>query len=137
MNAAPRRALAGLRRALAASLLAAAPASAAVFTVTANPDMTFTPAEITLYQGDAIVFVNGGGVHNVRADNDSFRCALNCSNHGEPSAEPWRATVQFRHLGTLGYYCEAHGDLAGGMRGRITVLDRVFVDGFDPPAPPR
>ena len=85
MNGTPCRAIARLRRGLIASLLAAAPASAAVFTVTANPDMTFSPAEITLYQGDAIVFVNGGGVHNVRADNDSFRCAVNCSNHGEPS----------------------------------------------------
>lgn len=109
----------------------ASAAHAATYVVTANPDMTFTPAQITIYQGDTIAFENAGGVHNVHADNGNFVCAVNCTTNTAPNATPWRATKRFTLVGTFGYYCEAHGDLTSGMRGSITVLDRVFVDGFD------
>ena len=104
---------------------------AAVYVVTANPDMTFTPAQLTIYQGDTIAFENAGGVHNVHADNDSFICAINCTTNNAPSDALWRATKRFNLLGTFGYYCEAHGNQSGGMRGSITVIDRIYVDGFD------
>ncbi|MGA9342234.1 MAG: plastocyanin/azurin family copper-binding protein [Rhodanobacteraceae bacterium] len=116
---------------LIVSLVATA-ASAANFLVTANPDLTFTPATITIHQGDTITFQNNGGVHNVHADNDRFICSINCTTMNAPSGEPWSSTVRFNQIGTFGYYCELHGDLNGGMRGSITVLDRIFVDGFDP-----
>lgn len=119
------------RAAITALLSGAAIAHAAIYTVTANPDMTFTPADITIFAGDTIAFENAGGVHNVRADNDAFWCSINCTTDRAPSATLWRATVRFAHPGTFGYYCEAHGDLGGGMRGSITVIDRVFVDGFE------
>jgi plastocyanin len=106
-------------------------AQARIFVVTANPDMTFSPADITIYKGDTIAFENAGGVHNVRADNDRFWCSLNCSTNHAPSDVLWHVTVRFDQLGTLGYYCEQHGDLNGGMRGSVTVIDRIFVDGFD------
>ncbi len=104
---------------------------AAVHVVTANPDMTFTPATLTIHQYDIVRFVNGGGLHNVRADDGSFVCALDCNLHTAPSAQPWQVSRQFNRLGTLGYYCEQHGDTSSGMRGTIIVIDRVFVDGFD------
>jgi len=44
--------------------------------------------------------------------------------------------VRFNQLGTIGYYCDQHGDTTSGMRGAITVIDRVFVDGFDTASPP-
>jgi plastocyanin len=109
-------------------------ADAATYVVTANADMTFTPGDLTIYQGDTIRFENGGGVHNVHADNNRFRCAVNCTTNNSPSDSAWHVTVQFNLLGTLGYYCDQHGDLVNGMRGSITVIDRVFVDGFDPAA---
>ncbi|HEY0231512.1 MAG TPA: plastocyanin/azurin family copper-binding protein [Dokdonella sp.] len=99
--------------------------------MTANPDLTFTPAAITIYQGDTIAFENAGGVHNVHADNNRFICSVNCTTNNAPNAAAWRADVQFRLPGTFGYYCEAHGDLSGGMRGVVMVIDRIFVDGFD------
>lgn len=102
--------------------------------MTANADMTFTPAAIEIYKGDSIRFVNGGGLHNVHADDDSFVCALDCSLHNAPSSQPWQVSVRFNRLGAIGYYCDQHGDTTGGMRGSITVIDRVFVDGFDHPA---
>lgn len=127
-----------------ACALALAPAGARTFVVTANPDMTFTPATIEIYQGDSIRFVNAGGRHNVRADDGSFTCAIDCSLHNTPSDSPWQVSVRFNRVGTIGYYCEQHSNGQGGMRGSITVIDRVFVDGFDtvpdaamvdPPAP--
>lgn len=116
--------------ALLAGATTAAPAR--TFNVTANPDMTFTPAYLVIYQNDTVVFSNAGGTHNVRADNNSFICAINCTTKNAPSTEPWSVPVQFKHLGDIGYFCEAHGDLTGGMRGEILVIDRVFVDGFEP-----
>jgi plastocyanin len=111
--------------------LAAAPAWPRTFEVTANPDMTFTPASLTIYQRDRVLFRNGGGLHNVVADDNSFRCAVNCNTNTAPSAAAWSAGVRFTRLGAFGYYCEQHGDVASGMRGLIVVIDRVFVDGFD------
>jgi len=109
---------------------------AAIYVVTANPDLTFTPATITIHQGDTIAFQNAGGVHNVHADNNRFICSVNCTTNNAPNAAAWRADVQFRQLGTFGYYCDAHGDLSGGMRGTVTVIDRIFIDGFETaPAP--
>ncbi|HET8899265.1 MAG TPA: plastocyanin/azurin family copper-binding protein [Rhodanobacteraceae bacterium] len=114
-----------------AMLLLASSAEARVWTVTANPDMTFTPATLVIYQNDTVKYVNAGGLHNVHADDNYFICSLNCSTNNAPSTAAWSATVKFRHVGEHGYYCEAHGDLNGGMRGTIVVLDRVFVDGFE------
>ncbi|MBS0557754.1 MAG: hypothetical protein JSR27_10120 [Proteobacteria bacterium] len=110
---------------------AAGVAQARTFNVTANPDMTFTPVSLVIYQNDTVVFSNAGGTHNVHADNNSFICAINCTTKNAPSAESWSVPVQFKHLGDFGYFCEAHGDLSGGMRGAIVVIDRVFVDGFE------
>ena len=111
-------------------------AQATVYVVTANPDMTFTPASITIYQGDAIRFENAGGLHNVHADDNRFICSLNCSTNNAPSELPWSVIVRFNQLGTIGYYCDQHGNTTSGMRGAVTVIDRVFVDGFDTPDPP-
>ena len=119
-------------QAIAATLaFAALPAHAATYVVTANNDMTFTPASLTIYQGDVVTFKNGGGLHNVHADDNSFVCAVDCNLHTSPSATNWQASRQFNRLGTIGYYCEQHGDTTSGMRGLITVIDRIFVDGFD------
>lgn len=130
------RGLAGFRRvvvALAAVGMAAVPAAvqARTFEVTANSDMTFAPALLTIYQNDRVVFRNGGGLHNVVADDNSFRCSVNCNTNTAPSALAWSAGVQFTRLGSFGYFCEQHGDTTSGMRGLIVVIDRVFVDGFD------
>lgn len=118
---------------MAAMLLVSAGANATVWIVTANPDATFTPAYLLIYQGDSVKFVNAGGLHNVHADDNRFICSLNCSTNNAPSTAAWEVTVRFDRLGSFGYYCEAHGDLNSGMRGLVEVIDRVFVDGFDGP----
>lgn len=127
--------VAACRRRAAVVLMAAGVmpvvAQARTFEVIANPDMTFTPATLTIYQYDRVVFRNGGGLHNVVADDNSFRCAVNCNTNTSPSALAWSAGVRFTRLGSFGYFCEQHGDTNAGMRGLIVVIDRVFVDGFD------
>lgn len=126
------RRIAVARCLLALFAAASADVCAVVHVVTANDDMTFTPAQLTVYQGDIVRFVNGGGLHNVHADDDSFVCAIDCSLHTAPSNVLWQVSIRFNRLGEVGYYCEQHGDLTTGMRGSIVVIDRVFVDGFDP-----
>ena len=119
--------------AMVAMMLASAGAHATVWIVTANPDATFTPSYLLIYYGDTVKFVNEGGLHNVHADDDRFICSLNCTTHNAPSTQAWQVTVRFNRLGGFGYYCDAHGDLNGGMRGMIEVIDRVFIDGFEGP----
>jgi plastocyanin len=72
----------------------------------------------------------------VHADDNRFICSVNCSTNNAPSDLMWSVVVRFNQLGTIGYYCDQHGDTTSGMRGAITVIDRVFVDGFDTASPP-
>ncbi len=103
-------------------------ASAANHVVDARPNLTFSPANLTITAGDTVTFRNAGGFHNVVSDPGavtSFRCANGCDGaggNGDLSNAAWTATVAFPVAGTAGYYCEAHGNPGGvGMAGRITV----------------
>jgi plastocyanin len=101
--------------------------------VTANPDLTFTPARIVVVQGAPVRFANAGGFHNVHADDDSFVCSVNCTTSNGPNSSEWSVVLKFDEVGEIGYYCEEHGGTGGGMRGSIVVVsERVFADGFDP-----
>lgn len=122
----------GLAATIASALLLLEhPAAAAEHVVTAYSNLTFSPAAITIHQGDTIRFENGGGPHNVHADDDRFVCSVNCTTDNAPSSTKWSVVVRFDELGTFGYYCDKHGGTGGGMRGSIVVVDRVFVDGFE------
>ena len=113
--------------------LAAADGAAAEYLVTANSNQTFTPASVTIRQGDTIRFQNTGGVHNVHADDDRFICSIDCKSNNTPNGAPWSVVVSFDQPGAVGYYCDKHGGTQGGMRGVVTVIaDAVFADGFEP-----
>jgi plastocyanin len=113
--------------------MAAQDGAAAEYRVTANSNQTFTPAIITIRQGDTVRFENAGGVHNVHADDDRFVCSIDCKSNNTPNGAPWSVLVRFDQPGTAGYYCDKHGGTQGGMRGVIvTVGDEVFASGFDP-----
>lgn len=114
------------RRLLAiAFFLTAAPLHATTYTVLVGPGLTFSPDVLTIRAGDKVTFRNKGGYHNVKADDNSFRCAHGCDNvgngDGTPSNSLWFFTRTFDTPGQIGYYCETHGDATSGMRGLIVV----------------
>ncbi len=78
-------------------------------------DFAFVPQEITIAPGDTVIWRNTRGVHNVVADNGSFRS-------GSAQSAPWTFQRVFTSAGEFGYYCEPHGGPGGsGMSGRVVV----------------
>jgi len=104
--------------------------------VFALPNNTFEPSELTIVEGDTVTWTNSGGFHNVRADDDAFRCADGCDGtggDGNPSTDAWSFSLVFTDVGLIPYYCEIHGAPNGiGMSGTVEVMgSSVFEDGFE------
>lgn len=104
--------------------------------VFAQPNNTFEPSDLTIAPGDTVTWTNNGGFHNVRADDDDFRCADGCDGEegdGSPSTDPWTFSLVFTEVGMIPYYCEIHGAPGGsGMSGVVDVVDNsIFTDGFE------
>lgn len=99
---------------------------AADVTVTANGNLTFSPASVTINKGDTVTFKNSGSLgHNVIATDGSFCCSTTCKT-GQTScalAGNFSSTMTFSTPGTFGYFCSAHGTPTSGMHGSITVND--------------
>ena len=111
----------------------APPLGATTFTVEVGPGLIYSPATVTIAEGDTVRFVNRGGLHNVKANDNSFRCAHGCDGdghggNGASSSDIWFAMVTFPLAGTIGYYCETHGTPTTGMRGTIIVEAGVPVE---------
>jgi plastocyanin len=108
-----------------AFILLASIATGQAATVTATGSDMFSGTPLTINAGDSVTFKNvGGGEHNVRANDNSFRCANGCDDsggNGTPSTANWSFTRTFNTPGTVGYYCETHGSPTAGMRGSIIV----------------
>jgi plastocyanin len=89
--------------------------------------IAFDPQLATINVGDTVTFVSESAqLHNVHANDDSFRCAGGCEGDGQggsgaPKAGPWRSTVRFDHAGTFGYRCDPHA--AFGMIGAVQVVE--------------
>ncbi len=118
---------------LPVALFLCGPLSAATHVVNVGPAATFGPATLEVAIGDTVRFRNRGGLHNVVADDLSFRCARGCDGdgaggNGAPSSEIWIVDVTFSTLGSIGYYCEQHGSPTDGMRGTIVVLPSTPVE---------
>jgi plastocyanin len=91
-----------------------------------NAGLVFSPDTLDIVAGDTVTFLNFGGVHNVVANDGSFRCAEGCDNDGHggsgaPTGQLWSVTISFSHPGVVGYFCETHGSPNDGMFGTITV----------------
>src|SRR5881227_3639640 len=82
--------------ALAVLVLCAPAARAANHTVqVGGTGLIYTPRSLTIAAGDSVTWVNAGGMHNVTADDFSFRCAAGCDDaggDGDPSTNSWSAT---------------------------------------------
>jgi plastocyanin len=105
-------------RLIAGSLLAllSASAFAADHHVTVGGSANvFSPKTLTINAGDTVTFVNGGGFHDVTANDNSF-------SSGAATNDPFTFVHNFDTAGTFGYYCTIHGSPnGGGMAGSITV----------------
>jgi plastocyanin len=98
----------------------AAPARGASHEVVAT-SRVFTPADITIVQGDSVTWRNGdAAAHNVRFDDNSFVAPAG------PDPSAWSVTRTFDTPGTYRYHCEAHG-FAGGidMSGAVWVQPAI------------
>lgn len=104
---------------------AVAQAASVIVNVGGDNPPTFSPASITITKGDTVTFINKGGLHNVVADDGSFRCAHGCDGqpggNGAASLSTWVVSLTFNTPGTIGYYCEIHGSPGQGMFGTIQV----------------
>src|SRR5690348_5949873 len=86
----------------------------------------FSPQTVNIKVGDTVTFINKGGLHNVVADDGSFRCAHGCDGDGHggsgaASSSTWVVNLTFPHAGKIGYFCEIHGAPGEGMFGTINV----------------
>jgi plastocyanin len=110
---------------VAALLFVTAPVpgiSQTLHVVVASVDMTFTPADLTINVGDTVRWENqGGGFHNVVADDGSF-------TNGSASSSAWTYDKVFTTVGNFRYYCVIHGNVGGvGMSGIIRVNSSTGV----------
>lgn len=86
----------------------------------------YVPGTVTISAGDTVTFRQVGGFHNVVSDTGAitaFRCGPNgCDGvgggNGEPGGGTWQQTVTFPAAGTIGYFCDVHGQ---SMSGTIVV----------------
>jgi plastocyanin len=105
--------LAGLWTALqvGVALVAAPAAGAADQTVNALSSNAFSPADVSIAQGENVTWNNvGGGIHNVRFHDGSFEMPA------QPSAMAWSVQRTFNQVGDFTYYCEAHSGMTGIVR---------------------
>jgi plastocyanin len=106
-----------------------------------NGPRRFDPATLEINVGDTVTFRNDPadpGFHNAQSNPDAvtqFRCANGCDGdggNGDASNDLWEGTVTFDTVGTVGFYCEIHGDPdGGGMSGVITVVQTGGAPSID------
>src|SRR5437763_11356315 len=117
-----RRLAIGLLAGLAVVGAAVLPAGAATTNVTIA-DNAFQPKDVTVDQGDTVVWTDqGDNPHSVTADDGSFDSSPTCSFGGGCLAKGQTFSFTFDKTGTFAYHCKIHGGSGGvGMSGVITV----------------
>lgn len=97
----------------------------------------YVPGTVTISVGDTVTFRQVGGFHNVVSNPGAitaFRCGPSgCDGvgggNGEPGGGKWQQTVTFPDAGTIGYFCDVHGQ---SMSGTIVVNPvPVTLQSFD------
>ena len=109
---------------LASLLVPAVPAGAASQTVAVSSNL-FTPADVTVLQGDSVTWTNSGGLHNVSFDDGSFEMPA------APDSSPWSVTRSFDTVGVFRYHCEEHGYANG-----VDMSGAVYVQAAGTAPPP-
>jgi plastocyanin len=128
------RSVAVLSRAVLLLALGAVPAAraATIDVQVGGPNgLAFNPKFVTIQVGDTVRWTNLGGIHNVNADDNSFKCSTTCSTGSNDPADGWVVVQTFNTAGSVPYHCDQHGGPNGiGMSGVVT------VEGAPPPPQP-
>ncbi|MGH2799127.1 MAG: cupredoxin domain-containing protein [Thermoleophilaceae bacterium] len=69
----------------------------------------FTPADITVAQGEKVTWNNTGGTHNVKFNDGNFEMP------SQPSSMAWTVQRTFDAAGEFTYYCEEHSGVMTGI----------------------
>lgn len=80
----------------------------------------FTPADITIMQGQTVEWVNLGGFHNVNGTQATFPNNPESFTNGGASNTSWTFTYTFNVPGVYDYQCDPHAGF--GMAGTVTVI---------------
>jgi plastocyanin len=89
-------------------------------------NFSFTPANITISQGQSVRWDNAGGNHNVNGSTTAFPTNPEGFSNGVPSSLPWNFVHVFTIPGVYNYRCDPHAN--SGMVGKVTVLPTAVVD---------
>lgn len=92
------------------------------YTVTVQ-DFFFSPADLTINQGESVIWVNQQGTHNVNGTQATFPSNPASFTSGAPAAAPWHFVHVFDVAGVYSYRCDPHA--GQGMTGKITVLPKA------------
>ena len=85
-------------------------------------NFAFTPANLTIQQGDIVRWTNAGGFHSVLGSLDEF--PDNPEGFGnEPASGDWMYEFTFNTEGSYDYRCGVHS----GMTGQITVEGSLSI----------
>jgi plastocyanin len=79
----------------------------------------FTPASLTINQGDTVLWTNMSGFHNVNGSTSTYPNNPVGFINGSASSAMWTYQIVFNTPGTYDYQCDPHA--AGGMVGTVAV----------------
>jgi len=111
------------------------PSSGTTHTLTAQPDNSYAPDDLTIMAGDVVYIRNMGGEHNFRTADGSLICADGCAGDGQlvdtdPTGFPWENYVRFDQPGEYPFLCAnpAHTKQTGILR---VLSDVLFATDFE------
>lgn len=84
----------------------------------------FEPKEITITQGDTVIWTNTNGNHNVNGQKSVY--PSNPESFGNSLGSNWSYQYIFNTAGTYDYQCDPHVGM--GMVGKVTVTQNQTTD---------
>ena len=97
--------------------------------VVVGDDLTFTPENLTIFQGETVEWrLASTSVHNINGLQTIFNNPPNAESFysGEPVVGPWRFSHTFTNVGHNNYRCDEH--YQQGMTGTVFVEDPPYDD---------
>ena len=89
-------------------------------------DFKFDPANIEIYVGEKVEWINKGGHHNINGEKSLFPGNPESFGNGQASTALWSYIFKFNQPGLYNYQCDVHA--SNGMKGtvRVKVKDDLY-----------